>query len=171
MGPVLPQGPLLQLRSCSQPELAAVSPPARRCREPLVGQCSDSSKSGSPREEGVPGVLRGPGFSGRVRRIPELSPGSPGPWSAPEPPAAPPTGWLLLSLLPGRALQPPGPPALPPAAASVQPLRAGPLAAASTEWRPRWPLEGPLPASGCCPEARRTRPPTGPPLQSCREDT
>lgn len=58
-----------------------------------------------------------------------------------------------------------------PAAASVQPLHAGPLTAASTEWQPHWPLEGPPPASGCCPEVRRTRPPTGPPLQSCGEDT
>lgn len=40
------------------------------------------------------------------------SPRSPGPWSAPEPPAAPPTGWWLLSLRPGLALPPPGPPAL-----------------------------------------------------------
>lgn len=52
---------------------------------------------------------------GEYDTIPKLAPGSPGPWSAPEPPAAPPTGWLLLSLLPGLALQPPGPPALLPA--------------------------------------------------------
>lgn len=59
-------------------------------------------------------MLRGPGLPREQGRDPEPAAGSPGPWSAPEPPAAPPTGWWLLSLLPGPALQPPGPPALPP---------------------------------------------------------